>query len=266
MSLYGAFDTTKHLEELATPLSTSQGVLSAATRRARVLLNLSGTAMTAAQLAALAGVTPGAALANKAVVLGAAKEIATLGAVTMAALIATTGAFSGVITPTGGIAAANSSSVSPRGIWAGQEAPTISTDYTDATPVITETYVSEIFVPCNTTITGIVIFNGSNVTGNVFVGLATAAGAPIAAAVSVATAGSGVDAMQRVPFTTPYVALGPQTFYVQVQYSSGVARYNAHPLGNHGVVAQVAQTFGVLTSFTPPTTFVTNIGGVVGLY
>lgn len=35
MSLYGAFDTTKHFAELAEPLESAEGVLSPATRRAR---------------------------------------------------------------------------------------------------------------------------------------------------------------------------------------------------------------------------------------
>lgn len=178
----------------------------------------------------------------------------------------TTLAASGVFTPTGGIAAAGGFSMSPRGFHTGQHAAYVSTDGNNSTPSITETYVSEIFVPTNCTITGIAVFNGSDVTGNMTVGLATSAGAPIAAAKSASTAGSGTDAYQLVPFATPYAALGPAKYHIQVQYSSATARYNTHTLGTHGVLVQTAQTYGTLASFTPPTTFVTNVGNICGLY
>lgn len=49
MSLYNSFDRSKHLEELTTPLLTQgEGVISAATRRARTMANL-GTAISATQ-------------------------------------------------------------------------------------------------------------------------------------------------------------------------------------------------------------------------
>lgn len=174
--------------------------------------------------------------------------------------------FSAAITPTAGIAAAGGYSAFPRGIHTGGNPPMASTDGTDATPSITETYISEIFVPANMTITGVALFNGSNVTGNVTVGLADSTGAPIAAAVSASTAGSGTDAYQLVPFATPYAAKGPATYYIQVQYSSATARFNTHTLGTHGVTKQTGQTYGTLTSFTPPTTFTTALGNIASLY
>jgi hypothetical protein len=172
----------------------------------------------------------------------------------------------GVITPVGGLAAAGGFSVSPRSLWIGQTAPQVSTDFNNSTPSTTETYVSEIFIPCNMTVTGVALFNGTDVTGNVTVGLATSAGAPITAAKSASTAGSGTDAIQLVPFASPYAAVGPATYYIQVQYSSATARYNTHVLGKHGVLVQTGQTYGTLTSFTAPTTFVTNVSNVGGLY
>lgn len=172
----------------------------------------------------------------------------------------------GIITPTGGVAAAGGFSASPRGIHTGDQPAVVSTDGNNSTPSITETYVSEVFVPCNMTITGVALFNGSDVTGNVTVGLATSAGAPIAAAKSASTAGSGTDAYQRIPFATPYAAVGPATYYIQVQYSSATARYNTHTLGNHGVLVQTSQSYGTLASFTPPTTFVTAVGNIAALY
>lgn len=60
----------------------------------------SGTTASDAEIDTLAGVTAGTATGSKAVVLGAAKQIATLGAVTCAALTATTGTFSGAVSGT----------------------------------------------------------------------------------------------------------------------------------------------------------------------
>lgn len=158
-----------------------------------------------------------------------------------------------------------SASGSPRGTHTGQHAAYVSTDGNNSTPVVTETYVSEIFVPMNCTITGIALFNGSDVTGSVTVGLATAAGVPITTAKSASTAGAGTDAYQLVPFAAAYSA-SPGTYFIQVQYSSGTARYNTHTLGTHAVLVQTGQVYGTLTSFTPPTTFVTNVGNICGLY
>jgi hypothetical protein len=218
----------------------------------------------------LSGLTPGTAYANKPLVLGASKQISTItsATITNATIPNFVGAEShaGVITPVAGIAAAGGFSASPRGIWVGQTAPQVSTDFNNSTPVTTETYVSEIYIPCNMTITGIALFNGTDVTGNVTVGLATSAGAPITAAKSASTAGSGTDAIQRIPFAVAYAAVGPATYFIQVQYSSATARYNTFVIGNHGVLVQTGQTYGTLTSFTAPSTFVTAVSNVAGLY
>lgn len=60
----------------------------------------SGTTATDAEINTLAGVAAGTATGSKAVVLAANKSIATLGAVTMGALTATTGTFSGAVAGT----------------------------------------------------------------------------------------------------------------------------------------------------------------------
>lgn len=81
MSLHNSFDRTRHLDELLEPLETQgMGVLTPAQRQALALKNLTGgTAMTAAQLAALAGVVPGTAAASKALVLDSSLNIAGIG-------------------------------------------------------------------------------------------------------------------------------------------------------------------------------------------
>lgn len=173
----------------------------------------------------------------------------------------------GAITPTGGVAAAGGFSVSPRSFNTGQAPAILSTDGADATAVNTETYISEIFVPANCTITGVAIFNGSATgSGNITVGLGDANGNPIAAAKSASTTIVGTDVYQLVPFASSYAAKGPATYYIMVQYSSNTTHYNAHTLGHHGVTKQTGQTYGTFTSFSPPSVFTTGIGNISGLY
>lgn len=173
-------------------------------------------------------------------------------------------AIGGITTPTGGIAAAGGFSVSPRNVNVGGTQAMLAADGNNSTPVITEQYVSEIFVPANMTVTGVSVFNGSDVTGNVLVGLGDTAGAVIATSAS--TAGSGTDAYQLVPFTAPLAVKGPATYYILTQYSSATARYNTFAVGNFGCVADTGNTFGTLTAFTPPTTFVTAVCNIASLY
>lgn len=69
------FSVHNHLSELTDPLDSQEGVLSPLTRRTKVLTNLSGVAMTATQLATIAGVTAGTSAASKALVLDANEEL-----------------------------------------------------------------------------------------------------------------------------------------------------------------------------------------------
>lgn len=232
--------------------------------------------LTAAELTYLDDITAGTSKLSKAVIMDSSNNIdfgGTVdvgGAMTMdaAATVGTTLGVTGITTPIGGIANAKASlgAFTPRGIWVGGDGPASAAVYNDSTPVTTETYCSEIFVPLNCTITGIVVLNGSNVTGNMQVGLADAAGTVIAAANSAEVAGSGTDALQLIPFSSAYSAVGPATYWIQVQYSSGTARNNTHVLGSHGVVVQTSQTFGALANLTPATTFTTAVSNVCGLY
>lgn len=156
--------------------------------------------------------------------------------------------------------------IAPRHINAGGTSAVLAADGNNSTPVTTECYISEIFVPYNMTATGVGLFNGSDVTGNVQVSLADATGAPIAAALSASTAGSGTDAYQLIPFAAPYAMIGPAKYFIMVQYSSATARYNTFAVGKHAVTKQTGGTYGTFVAFTPPTTFTTAIGNICGLY
>lgn len=189
---------------------------------------------------------------------------------TVGASAPSTGAFttlsaSGAITPTGGVAAGGGFSVSPRVIATGGEPAIASTSGTDATPVATEVYIAELFIPANTTLTGVACFNGSVASGNYKVGLADANGAVVATSAS--TAMSGTDAYQRVAFTATYDAKGPATYYALQFVDNTTARINTHTVGNFGASKQTGQTYATgFTTITPPTTFTTALGPMCSLY
>jgi hypothetical protein len=137
---------------------------------------------------------------------------------------------------------------------------------TDTGPSVTETYITEVYVPCTAILTGIAILNGSGTAGNVTVGLADNTGTPILAAVSASTAQSGSN-YQLVPFATPYQASGPERYFIQAQFStSTTAKFRAHVVGTFNAQKQTTQTYGTLTAFTPANTFTTNVGPVCSTY
>lgn len=189
------------------------------------------------------------------------------GAATLQSTINVAGAatFQSTVTSTGGVAASGGFSVSPRVIHTGGVPAAAAADFTEATPVTTETYYAEVFVPANTTITGVAVFNGGTADGNVNVGLADSNGAIVAQSATT-TAQSGTDNYQRVAFSSTYAAKGPATYYVLTQHSTTTARFNAHTVGNFSAGKVTSQTYGTLTTLSPATTFTTAVGPVATLY
>ena len=189
------------------------------------------------------------------------------GTVDAATTFASTVAVTGAITPTGGVAAAGGFSATPCGqIHTGGYPAIVSTSGTELTPTTTSVYVVEIFIPCNMTITGVNHFNGSAVTGNITVAMYTSAGVAISGAVSAATAGSGTDAYQAIPFATPYAAVGPAKYLLGFQYSSSSARPNCHLIGTVFSLAQASATIGVTTISPVPTAFTATTAPMASLY
>lgn len=172
---------------------------------------------------------------------------------------------SGSLTNTGGLAPAGGFTASCRNFAVGGLVPAVSSDFTNSTPVNTEAYVGEVFVPANCTATGVAVFNGSDVTDNIKVGLYSSAGALLAQSAS--TAGAGPDAYQLVPFTGTYALVGPATYYIVGTYAAGTSRYNAPPLGAFGCGKLTGLVFGTLPpTMTPPTTFTANLCNIASLY
>lgn len=165
----------------------------------------------------------------------------------------------------GGRGPAGGFSASPRVFHVGGTSAVLAADGNNSTPVNTEVYIGEVFVPVNVILTGVSVFNGSDVTDNIKVGLANSSG--VVVATSASTAGSGTDAYQRVPFTANYSAYGPATYYVLTMYAAGTSRYNAFAVGNFGAAKQTGQVFATgFTTITPPTTFTTNLANIASLY
>lgn len=176
----------------------------------------------------------------------------------------------GDIVLTGSITAATittTGTVSPRCIHTGGITATQTTDGNNSTPVITETYIAECFVPCLMDITGIAVFNGSAVgTDKLVVYLCDAAGAVVANSDLAGTTASGTDAFQLIPLTATYQAEGPATYYVAVQIDGTTYRLNTHIIGTFGASKKTSTVFGELVSITPPTTFTTALGPIASLY
>lgn len=173
--------------------------------------------------------------------------------------------------------------VSARCFYTGGTAPQVSTDFTNSTPVITELYLAEILVPMSCTVTGIALFNGSDVTNNVKAGLFDVSGTLLA--VSTSAAGFGADAFQKLPFTSEFlssttgvkatltspVVLTGGTYFIGVMFDGTTSRFNTHTIGAFaagkvtGLVYATAMDTLALT-INPPATFTTALGPVAGLY
>jgi hypothetical protein len=174
---------------------------------------------------------------------------------------------SGTLAVTGGISAAGGFTAAPRCIHTGGVTVTQTTDGNDTTPVITETYIAEVFVPANMSITGIAIFNGSAVgTDKLVAALYDSTGAVVANSALAGVTATGTDTFQRLPFTAPYSARGPATYYVGLQVNGTTYRFNSHIAGNFGASKKTTELFGTLTTITPPTTFTTAVGPIASLY
>lgn len=224
------------------------------------------------------GVTPGTAANNKALVLGASGEIATITSMTVTTLTPTTiagaVAFSGAptvtgaITPTGGVAAAGGFTARPSNIHTGGIPAQVNTDGTDVTPAITETYYAAVFIPSNMTVTGVRLLLGSATEGNAKVGLFNSAGAVVATSASTDISGATVDAYVQIAFTATYAAVGPATYYVGLLQDSTSNRFNAHAFGAFPTGKTTGETYatGFTTIASPATTFTADVGPIATLY
>ena len=163
----------------------------------------------------------------------------------------------------GGISAALGLNA-PKCFHTGDVGASSTTMGTDTTPVVTETYIARVYIPLNTTLTGISVLNGSAAAGNIQVGLADGSGNVLATSAS--TAQSGTAAFQQVPFSAPITVKGPGEYLVMLQCNNTSARFRSHTLGNFIAGKLTGQTYGTMVTFTPPTGFTANLGPVADTY
>ncbi len=200
----------------------------------------------------------------------------TSGNVTAPGTLAVTGAqtftgaatFTAAIVPSGGVAAAGGFTV-PTAFSTGQLPVNATTGLTQKQIVTTETYYAEVFIPANTTITGISILNGhtTNASVSLFVGLANSSGTIVASS-NTTTAQATADAYQQIAFTTAYAAKGPAKYYVCIQGSTTTGYLSMSALGNYGASKVTSETYGTFltTASYATTTFTTGVGPVASTY
>lgn len=165
-----------------------------------------------------------------------------------------------------GAAPAGGFTYAPNLVSTGNWKPLAITDGTSTTCVATTTYIGQIFIPANATLTGVSIVNSTAVAGNVTVQLADSTGAPIAAAKSATTAASGTAAYQRIPFAVAYAAVGPATYYVMMQCDNTSELFRTHTVGDFRTQSVTSGVYGTFAAFTPATTFTTAVAPVASLY
>lgn len=196
-----------------------------------------------------------------------------------------TAALTGVATPIGGLAPAGGTTIvlaRPGAVChTGGVVAKSTADGFNATAVITEIYYSEVFVPCNMSVTGISVFNGSVASDAWHFALLDADGALVTGSATGAKTSSGTDAYQRMAFSGGAITvLGPATYYVAAICNGTTDRYNAHGIG--GVVTTgvelnlsavmvagkiTSQTYGAIPATNALTlTWVTDLGRIASLY
>lgn len=181
----------------------------------------------------------------------------------------------GTLTATGGLT--STAALTPTG-GINAQAGTLSTCFhsggvgvaavgtgTDKTATNTETYIVEVNIPYNVTLTGISILHLGTSTGNVQFSLADSTGAVITAAQTASTAAVAAAAYQQVPFAVAYAAKGPAKYFILMQ-NSGSNHFRAHNIGNFGASKKTSETYGTFTAVTPPTTFTADLGPICDVY
>lgn len=161
--------------------------------------------------------------------------------------------------------------VTPRNMHTGSNPAMAAADGTNLDVVVTELYVAEVFIPCNVTVTGVSVFQGTNTNGNMKVMLFSAAGTRVAISASTSVAADASDAYgARIPFTgSTYAAKGPATYYVGVICDDNTHDINTHVVGNFGagkITGLVYATESGYATISAPSTFLTGLGPIASLY
>lgn len=160
------------------------------------------------------------------------------------------------------------SGTAPLHFYAGGVAPLVTTTGTDTTGIATVTWINELIIPCNATLTGISYLIGSvGGTDHVVVVLFDSSGAVVAHSALDSSVTVGTTAtMQRVPFTATYTALGPAKYYVGISTSGTTAKIRTQAFGDNDTGQITGGTFNTLVALTPPSTFTASQGPICMAY
>ena len=178
---------------------------------------------------------------------------------------------SGAITPNGGIAAPTTTGFNPLStvFHTGGYNALATTGANQKQIVTTETYFAEVFIPANTTLTGISVLNGHTTAAqHVFVGLARADGTIVAKSNTTTLQGTA-DTFQQIPFTATYAAIGPAKYFIAVQSDQTTGFIATHAaLGNFGANKVTSETYGTFltTASYATTTYTANLGPIADTY
>lgn len=163
------------------------------------------------------------------------------------------------VTPAGGF------TVSPRGFHSGGNSAMNAADGSEITTATNLSYLCEVFVGANATLTGIAVFKGTVTPADSWVvALYSSTGAVLAQSAATSVAATS-DIYQLIPFTATYAAVGPATYYVGVQCSGTTDKINSHTVGAFGA-GSVSSTYPTVAAVTVPTTFTTVKGPIATLY
>ena len=145
----------------------------------------------------------------------------------------------------------------------------LTTNYHQTQFVSTDSYFAEVWIPANTTLTGVSVLNGGTTSAsqNTFVGLANSAGTIVANS-NTTTAQGTANAYQQIPFTATYQAVGPAKYYIVVQGSNTTGYLATHTAGNFGATLITSETYGTFltTASYSTTTFTTARGPIADTY
>lgn len=188
--------------------------------------------------------------------------VTTAGNATVAGTLTTTGA----LTTTAGMAQSTTAPLTRWAAWV----PGVATNATSATPSATVVYLTQIFIPVNTTLTGAAVLNAATVGTNKHIfALFDSSGNVLANTTTAGTTTSGASSFQGIDFTGTYAAIGPRTYWVGLYMNGTTDRYYAIPsIGRaRGMAGSVsAQTFGTVAAVTLPTGFTADVAPVVFVY
>lgn len=135
---------------------------------------------------------------------------------------------------------------------------------TEKVAVTTEMYIVEVFIPVNTTLTGVSVLNATAVAGSVAVALANSTGTVVTS--SGGASASGTQAFQQFPFSATYAAVGPAKYFILLESNNTGYKFYTHTVGNFGAAKTTGQVYGTFPAITPATTFTTALGPIADTY